>query len=430
MPSNNDKAKAVYHFLTEAERQNRTFTLEEIAIVSGWSLRTVRTYRSKKWHSFFQAVDDGYKCSGIINVSEDAFLRIQGQRTDLDGDILRPRFTPTVDSLVDKAREAALLGVQIYNNPLIAFRTPGYIVQMIIAHTALFHAIFERDNLDYWYKNTDGTPKLIDGDRYVWDVSECLKIHYGGQALPEVENLKFFIKIRNKIEHRFVPVLDLTFSGKCQALLMNFESLLINEFGTYFTLGANLALALQLSTFSQEQQEVLRKIQTEEYDSIKKYSDAYDALLPDEITQSSCYSFRAFLIPKIGNHAKSADIAIEFVQYDPANAEDMEKYEKQVAFIREKMVPVANPGKLRPKAVAAQVQAKTGIRFTINNHTNAWKLYKVRPKTRTPHGCKTQYCHLDDAFNDFIYTQEWVDFLCEKIRDPDEFRRIKQYRDP
>jgi len=90
---------------------------------------------------------------------------------------------------------------------------------------------------------------MIDGDKYAWDISECIKIYYGGRTLPEVENLKFFIKIRNKIEHRFIPVLDLTFSGKYQALLMNFESLLINEFGTYFALGANLALALHYSPF-------------------------------------------------------------------------------------------------------------------------------------------------------------------------------------
>lgn len=430
MPSKNDKAKAVYQFFTEAEKQNRIFTLDEIATSFGWRLKTVDTYRSKKWHIFLQPVAGGYTCNGICNISEDAFLRIQGQRTHIEGDILRPRFSPNVDILLDKAKEAALLGVQVYNNPLIAFRTPGYVVQMIIAHTALLHAIFERKGVDYWYKNTDGTPKLVDGDKYAWDISECIKTYYGGKTLPEVENLKFFISIRNKIEHRFIPVLDLTLSGKCQALFMNFESLLVSEFGVYFALGANLALALQLSAFSQEQQAVLRKIQTAEYNTIKKYSDDYDARLPDEITQNLRYSFRAFLIPKIGNHAKSSDIAIEFVTFDPTNDEEMAKYEKQVAFIREKLVPVVNPGKLKPKAVVAQVLAKTGIAFTTNNHTSAWKLYGVRPRTRTPQGCKIQYCQFDDTFKDFIYTEEWVEFLCKKVRDANEFEKIKKYREP
>lgn len=31
MPSKNDKAKAVYQFLIQAEKQNQIFTLEEIA---------------------------------------------------------------------------------------------------------------------------------------------------------------------------------------------------------------------------------------------------------------------------------------------------------------------------------------------------------------------------------------------------------------
>jgi len=300
---------------------------------------------------------------------------------------------------------------------------------MIIAYTALFHAVFERKGIEYWYKNINGTPKIIDSDKHAWDISECIKTYYGSNVLPEAENLKFFINIRNKIEHRFIPILDLAFSGKYQALLMNFESLLITEFGTYFALGANLALALQLSTFSQEQQTVLRKIQTTEYDAIKKYSAEYDAQLPHEITQSLHYSFRAFLIPKIGNHAKSADIAIEFISYDPANPEEMEKYEKQVAFIREKQVQVANQGKLKPKAVVTKVKEKTGIGFTINQHTNAWKLYKIRSRTRTPQGCKPEYCQFDDAFKDFIYTEEWVDFLCKKVNNPEEFERIKKYRD-
>lgn len=141
------------------------------------------------------------------------------------------------------------------------------------------------------------------------------------------------------------------------------------------------------------------------------------------------YSFRAFLIPKIGNHAKSADIAIEFISYDPANPEEMEKYEKQVAFIREKQVQVANQGKLKPKAVVTKVREKTGIGFTINQHTNAWKLYKIRSRTRIPQGCKPEYCQFDDAFKDFIYTEEWVDFLCKKVSNPEEFERIKKYRD-
>jgi len=424
-----NKTKKVYKFFVDAEITGRVISLKEIAEVSGWSLSTVRTYRAKKWHFFLRELENGYVCKGINRISEDAFIRLHTQRAILDGEILRPRFTPTVDALLDKAQESALLAVQIYNNPLIKFRTPGFVVQMVIAYSSLFHAVFERNGINYCYINSDGSPKMIDGDRYAWDVSECVKQYYGNQVVPQAENLRFFINIRNKIEHRFIPALDLTFSGKCQALLMNFEELLTDEFGPYFGLGTSLSLALQFSTYSDEQQAVLRRIQTDEYEAIKKYSDAYDIQLPPNIVQDLKYSFRAFLIPKIGNHAKSSDIAIEFVKYDPDKSEEMERYEKQVAFIRDKLIPVSNKDKLLPSEVVKQVVARTGRNFNQSHHTKAWKMYKVRPQSHVPQHCQTEYCQFDAAFKQFVYTTKWVDWLCEAINNADEFEKIKRYRE-
>lgn len=300
---------------------------------------------------------------------------------------------------------------------------------MIIAYTALFHGIFERNGVEYWYKHNDGTPKIIDGDKYAWDISECIKQYYGSKIRPEAENLKFFINIRNKIEHRFIPALDVAFSGKCQALLMNFEVLLINEFGQYFALGQSLALALQFSMYSQEQQQALRKVQSEEYEAIRKYTDTYDARLPSEINQSMQYSFRAFLIPKIGNHARSSDVAIEFVRYDTSDPEQMEKYEKQVAFIKEKQVQVANQGKFLPGDIVQQVRKLTEISFNMSHHTKAWKMYKVRASGRKPDKCNVKYCQFDAAFKGYIYTEAWVNFLCEKVSKPEEFEKLKRYRE-
>lgn len=425
------KTKKAYRLFIDAETSGRTITLDEIATASGWSLKTVDTYRTKKWHFFLKKTTEGFICQGISNITEATFIRLHTQRARLDGEILRPRFTKTVDTLIDKAQESALLGVQIYNNPLVKFRTPGFIVQMNIAYTALFHAIFENNHIEYWYTNEDGSPKQKDGDFYAWDLSKCIKEYYQDRITPEASNLKFFVNIRNKIEHRFIPALDLTLSGKCQALLMNFESLLTSEFGSYFGLGPNLSLAIQFSTYSEAQQAVLKRIQTDEYDAIKKYSDAYDNQLPENITQSLKYSFRAFLIPKLGNHANSSDICIEFVKYDPENIEEMAQYEKQVAFIKEKekLVPVSNLGKILPSKVVKQVSERTGQNFTIALHTKAWKMYRVRPRTRMPQKCQTKYCHFDTTFQQFVYTKEWVEFLCEKINDANEFEKLKSYRD-
>ncbi len=50
-----------------------------------------------------------------------------------------------------KARDAALAAVEIYNKPAIDFRAGNYIVLMVIAWTALFHAIFYRRGIKPWY---------------------------------------------------------------------------------------------------------------------------------------------------------------------------------------------------------------------------------------------------------------------------------------
>lgn len=57
--------------------------------------------------------------------------------------------------LVFKSRESALLAVSIYNNPQTIFKTYAYIVNMCIAWTSLFHAIFEKRKIKYFYHKND-----------------------------------------------------------------------------------------------------------------------------------------------------------------------------------------------------------------------------------------------------------------------------------
>lgn len=426
--SRTEKPRKAYRFLCDAQQSGSVFTAEDVARATGWSVSSCRTYMSKRWHFLLKPAGKGkYYADGVTRLSEDAFLRLQAQRIDPDLISLRPRFTPEVDALIDKSREAALLGVQIYNNPLVAFRTPGYIVQMVIAHTSLFHAIFERDGSTYWYTNPDGSPKLIDGDKKAWEITECQR-RYARRTQPEVENLNFFINLRNKIEHRFIPQLDALFSGKCQALLMNFERLLVAEFGEFFALGTNLALALQFSSYTTDQHAVLRRSQSQEYAAVRRFAEQYDDLLDRSVTQDAKYSFRAYLIPKLGNHAGSSDVAIEFVAYDPNDPKQMERYERNIAFIREKQVPVANPGTYIPSKAAAEVSKRTGIELNTPDHTKAWMLYEVRPRKNSAQGCKTEYCQYSAPFKQYIYTEKWIEFLCEKVSDASELERIRRFR--
>jgi hypothetical protein len=425
------RIQLAYNFFYTAEEEHRSFSLDEVVKQTGWRLSTVYAYRTKKWYPFM--LDDGnglFRCKGIINFPLQSFIKLHEQHTEIYSEMYRPRYGDMADILLDKSREAAMLAIQTYNNPTVTFRTEGFIVNMIIAFTALFHAIFEKDKIAYWYiDNNTGQPLVVDGsDKKYWELSECLKQYYQDNNSPEKANLSLCILIRNKIEHRFYNTLDLNLSGYCQSLLMNYEKLLTSKFGEYFSLGSNhLALALQITTYEKAQIEALNSIQSHHYEEIQSYINDFCQQLPNDILGSERFQFRAFMIPIIGNHESSSNISIEWVNYDPNSPEQMDKYNTVIGLIREKIIQVANQGKYLPSDVVKQIQDK-GIAFNMSMHTKAWKLYKVRPKDKSPHGCNTKYCQFNEPYKNFIYTKEWIDYLTMKLKDCDEYDRIKSFR--
>ena len=158
--------------------------------------------------------------------------------------------------ILDASINSAISAVEIYNKPNARFRTETFIVLMIIAWTKLFHAFFQATiGEKYFYKNDNKRFKIVNGEKRAWELSECIKQfnkqkgnHYTlSQAV--MANIQFFIGIRNKIEHRHYDSsdLDINLFGECQSLLYNYEKLLLNLFGTNYSLNASLAYSLQFS---------------------------------------------------------------------------------------------------------------------------------------------------------------------------------------
>ena len=136
-------------------------------------------------------------------------------------------------SILKSSIDSALLAVEIYNKPRTEFRTQAFISLMIIAWTRLFHAYFHHTiGAKYFYRKKNSTRyETIDGERKAWELKTCIS-KYGKLNEAEKANLKLFIKLRNKIEHRHIEKreLDVLLFGECQALLYNYESLLIKIF--------------------------------------------------------------------------------------------------------------------------------------------------------------------------------------------------------
>ena len=150
-------------------------------------------------------------------------------------------------------------------------------------------------------------------------------------------------------------------------------------------------------------------------ESAIKFVKDYRGLLEASVENSQQYSFKAYLVPKIGNHRTSSDLAIEFVKYDPSSPEEMEKYDKAIVAIKEKHIPVANQDHMKPSMVLEKLKA-AGYEKNMSWHTAMWNKYKVRPSgdAANKETCKTEYCIYDKPHQDYLYSDAWVSMLLEK----------------
>ena len=424
-----DSVGQSYDFLVRAERSGTPFSLDDLLVATGWKPKTPRAYFSKRWTNWVEKRDDGYHVSGVARLTKDEYRRYMSQVREVSQEPSRPDLSDNVERLVVKAQQAATLALDIYNRPATQFRSEGYIVLMAIAWTSLFHAIFEQDGTEYFYRDNNGDAVTRDGDTMAWSLSDCLAHHFGDTSPPTKRNLEFIVGLRDKVEHRYVPAIDAHVAGECQAMLLNFDDLMNERFGAYYGITESLSVPLQTSSLrSTERQAAIRRLQARHYDEVMEYIDVFRAGLPDAVYSDPKFSFRVYLVPKIGNHQTSSDLAFEFVKYDPANTKHVE-FQRQVALIRERQVPVANAGRYKPSGVAARVSERLGKKFSIHNHTQAWKVYRVRGPGIQPELCQSQYCQFDSVHEDYVYTDAWIDHLVQRLSEPAEYERVLAFRE-
>ena len=333
---------------------------------------------------------------------------------------------------IEKSRAATTAAVDIYNRPGPGFRTAHFVVLIVMAWTALFHAIFYRKRRKPWYKRKGKNPK---GDRYVhidgepkhWDLSECLDQHFGGNNPPERKNLEFLIGLRNKIEHRHLPELDAGLYGECQAALLNLEELLTSEFGSRYAIAEQLAVSLQFSRLvPSEKKKAAKDLAKGVAKSVKDYVETFRGGLASSTLNSTKYSFNVFLVPKVVNKKDLADTAVEFIKVDEGNNDELTRLEKLNVLIKEKHIPIANLDLYKPTHVVTKVQAHLPYKFTIPSHTAAWQHFKVRPASNAtkPEATDSKYCVYDAAHKDYLYTEAWVDKLAKDLADANAFQAI------
>ncbi len=336
--------------------------------------------------------------------------------------ILRKGKTKTI---LESSIDSALLAVEIYNKPRATFRSEGFITLMIIAWTRLFHAYFNNTIGDkYHYKMPNGRYDIVDGDKKAWEITKCIKEYSQINDIPDAVrvNLEFFIRLRNKIEHRHITKreVDVLIFGECQAFLYNYETFLIQTFGIEYAINESLVYSLQFSQLrTNGQKDANKSILSRDLADIVSYIETYRSLLSDDIFNSQEYSIKLIQIPKISNTSK-ADAAIEFVKLSELSDADKLLYEQISVIIKDKKVKVEgiNIGKLKPSEVVEKVNQKLNNTLKMHLHTCLHKVFSIRPSSGAvdPFDTNPEYCHYDEAHNDYVYQEAWVDFIVHIIQ--------------
>lgn len=336
-------------------------------------------------------------------------------------------------TLLNSSIDSALLAVEVYNKPRTSFRSEGYISLMIIAWTKLFHAYFNHTiGNKYYYKKKNGRYETIDGERKAWELSTCLK-KYLGLKEPVKKNLEFFIKLRNKIEHRHIEKreVDTLIFGECQALLYNYENFIVKLFGNKYALHESLVYSLQFSHMRTNKQLKSSKVAlSKDLKEIVDYISKYRTSLSEDLFNSQEYSIKLLQVPKISNTDRT-DLAIEFVRFDELEDEDKQLYDQITALVKDRKIKVegTNVGKLKPGKIIDKVNNHFGDK-TLNHpaHRYIYSVFKVRPPgdAEDPFDTNTDYCHYDETHHDYVYNEDWANFLIHLLQSGVTLESIKE----
>ena len=319
-----------------------------------------------------------------------------------------PRYGKRLSQQLEKAKDSALLAISIYNNPKTSFRTSGFLVMICIAWTSLLHASFEKKKIKYYYKDKKkSTPKRIryekrDGENKAWELLQCIKQAFSTNN-STYKNLDFLYKLRNKIEHRFLPQIDMEVLGECQACVLNFERFLVSEFGERHSIVGEFCVPLQMTLG-------VRELPKLEKNKILTFINNYRNSLSDDLVDDQNFATKFYLMPKIGNHKNSSDYAFEFIKIDDLSEDEKVKLNKFVIGIKNKRFEVEKK-KYLPSEIWKHLQNLGYDDFKQHQHTQLWKNNDAK-NSEKKFGVQVA--------NTWYWYQNWLNYVikyCEETND-------------
>ena len=311
------------------------------------------------------------------------------------------------DERLIRAREAMILAVQVFNSPGLNFKTEVFSVLANIAWTYLLHEFYERRG-----------EKIIQADGRSMLLSQMICRDDVPLEQGVKDNLESIKKIRDAVEHTLFRKSDLKFMSVFQACCLNFDRKMVELFGDKKTLKNDLSFALQFAQMDFNQLNELSKFDIPA--SIEALDQSIEEGLGEKRLQDMNYRFR---VSYTFENATKSKAHIKFLHPDAVEAGEVRN-----VLIKKELSDKAYP--FKPNIVVARVREKTGLHFTSHNHTQAWRKFDARPRggVKQPENTNSDFCVYHQAHGDYTYSEKWVEFLSNYIRDEANFVELKAYK--
>jgi hypothetical protein len=295
------------------------------------------------------------------------------------------------DELLVKAREAMIAAVHVFNGAGITFRSELFIVTAIISWTYLLHAWYRKQEIDYRHKNRDGVVlKTSSGEDRYWDLAKCLSADKCPLDKAVKLNLEFLLELRHEVEHRSTNRIDEAVSAKLQACCINFNDSIKTMFGVRYAVERQLPIALQFVTFSPGQVHDLKQARGLPA-HIETMMNEFHGRLSAEEQADPRFAYRVAFVQKIGNRAAAADLAVEFVKADSAEAKEISRV----------LLKEIDKRRYTASQIVKMMHRGGYPKFRTHNHTQLWQGLNAKDPA-------TGFGRAGDYKNTWVWYETWL----------------------
>lgn len=334
--------------------------------------------------------------------------------------------------MLTASKQEALVAVRLFNDPGRDRALEGFIIHMHIAWLYAFQAKWMKAGSNYHVVQSKRPLryKYINGERMSQPLEWFIKEEFPSTANPVRANVEFFIKLRNKIEHRHTgsdEALITIVNGECHAMLLNYEEFITGFGGSENSLGKNLHFPIFIGGFTDQGKKDLLKMTKALPADLRTFLTEYDADLGDEVSRDPRYCMRLTIILESGG--RKGDLSLQFVNHDDLTEEQRAVAEEIAAnkgyvITKKRTVSVSNANNLKPRQLARAVEQEIPYVFNTSTLVDVWRLNKWRPGSgaEDPSQTRSEFCVYDPPHGDYTYTPGALAWLLKKCKSEKGFR--------